>query len=184
LPRITNQQLQHLKDAHADGLLDRQIAERAGISLATTKRYRSQLGLETNSVTAQRGRLGERITAMYAAEAGLSVIWRTRDNETFDLLINGKRTDAKTSMMLAGSTWRFRLLEERTSFYGAYSYMKDLAADCEVVSFVCLFPDSREPEIYLMSSAHLPSSVRIRSGGSYEPSRDDWSLFTPNKIVA
>ena len=177
LANITSQQVQHLKNAHAAGLLDRQIAEYAGVSLATTKRYRKQLGLETHSVTAQRGKLGERVTALYAAEAGLGVTWRARDNDHYDLIIGGLLVDAKASMMLPDGTWKFRLHEERVSFYGEYRYPKRLADDCQVVAFVCLYPDTCEPGIYLLESAHLPTTVRIRPGGVYDTFKDDWSVF-------
>jgi len=41
--RITEAQIDAIRLAHSDGLLDNAIAKRAGVSIATVKRYRVKL---------------------------------------------------------------------------------------------------------------------------------------------
>jgi hypothetical protein len=174
---ITSHQQQQIVLAHTDGHLDREIAQRAGVSLATVKRVRKDLGLATHSKTAQRGRLGEQLTAAAATWRGLTTHWRRRDNDKHDMLISGQRVEVKTAMQQANGSWHFRLPRTRVSFYGQYRYTKDYARDCEVVVLCCLHPDAREPDFYLLPSAGLPTSVTIRAGKTYLGAREDWGLL-------
>jgi hypothetical protein len=105
---ITALQVQQIKDAHTAGMLDPAIAQHAGVSLATVKRYRDRLGLSTHCVTAQRGKLGEQLVAAEAARLGLTVDWHAQESDGHDLLINGQRVDAKAAMQLTDGVWRFR----------------------------------------------------------------------------
>ncbi|MGY2892851.1 hypothetical protein [Deinococcus sp. UYEF24] len=185
--KITPQQLAAVQAAHADGLLDSAIAERAGISLSTVKRVRSTLGLETHCQTTLRGRLGEEVTARRAAQLGLTVQWRVRDNDKYDLIVAGRRVDAKASMQLSDGTWKFRLPEHRRSFHHRYTYRKDYAHDCDVIVLVCLYPDGREPEMYLLDSTDLPGTVRIYPGVTYVAEYEAWGCLTspqPSEIAA
>lgn len=174
---ITQEQQSIIIKAHAEGHLDPAIARLAGISIATVKRYRTKLGLETNCVTAKRGKLGEQLTFTEAEQRGLDAEWRKGHNDEFDLYVQGQRVDAKASMQLANGSWRFRLPTKRPSFYGQYEYAKDYAADCEVVVLVALYPDERKPDYYLLDSKSLPSDVRIRPGGAYDAIKNCWSLL-------
>ena len=174
---ITPAQVQRITEAHALGLLDRAIAEHASVSLSTVKRVRKQLGLQTNCQTTLRGRLGERIVAEQARERGLEVEWRRYDNDKYDLIVQGRRVDAKAAMQMKDGTWKFRLPETRRSFHGQYSYQKDYAADCDVVVLVCLYPDERAPELYLFGSAGLPGTVRIYPGVTYAAEREAWDFL-------
>ena len=162
--RITPAQVHAIQLAHADGLLDNAIAERAGVSVATVKRYRTKLGLETHCVTTLRGREGERRVAEVARLAGLEVQWRERDGERHDLIIGGLRVDVKAAMQDENDTWRFSLPTIRASYYGRYSYPKDYEQDCEVVALVCLRLDGLEPSIYLLGTKNLLEEIRIRPG--------------------
>ncbi len=173
---ITDLQVQHIRDAHAHGLLDSNIAQHAGVSMASVKRYRSKLGLETHSATAQRGSYGERLFAGLAQDQGLEVTWRTQENAPHDLTVAGHRVDVKTALQDAG-VWRFRLPEYRSSFLGQYAYSKSYSDDCDVLALVCLFSTAREPDLYLLESAGLSRDLRVRRGGHYEPFRDAWEVF-------
>lgn len=174
---ITTDQQLIIVQAHGEGHLDPAIAHLAGVSIATVKRYRTKLGLETNCVTAKRGKLGEQLTFDEAERRGLKAEWRVKHNGEFDLYVSDQRVDAKASMQLADGSWRFRLHTTRSSFYGQYAYAKDYAADCEVVVFVALYPDGRTPDFFLLDSDTLPSDVRIRPGGVYDAFRNDWTLL-------
>lgn len=173
---ITKLKLQYILDAHASGLLDPDIAKHAGVSLASVKRYRSKLGLETHCTTAQRGSYGERLFAGLAQNQGLEVTWRTRENAPHDLTVAGRRVDVKTALRDAG-VWRFRLSEYRSSFLGKYTYFKNYQEDCDVLALVCLFSTAREPDLYLLQSDGLSRDLRVRRGGHYEPFRDAWEVF-------
>lgn len=175
---ITNHQRIQVQLAHADGLLDKAIAIRAGVSLTTVKRVRAELGLDTHCVTARRGRHGERVTAQTARSLGLKVEWRVHDGDRHDLLVSGQRLDVKTAMQQADGTWRFRLPKVRPSFGGQYRYPKDYAADCEVIVLCCLYLDGRKPDLYLIGSTGLPSHIRIIAGVNHLADRDRWSLLT------
>lgn len=172
---ITPTQIHQIIDAHALGLLDPAIASRAGVSIATVKRYRDRLGLETNSVTAKRGRLGERLVAEEALRRGFSVEWREKENAAYDLYVNSQKVDAKATMQLGDGSWRFRLHTTRVSYYHQYSYPKDYAADCDLVVLVTLYPDGCAPDFYLLESDSLPGDIRIRPSGVYSAFRNDWT---------
>lgn len=174
---ITETQIQAIKDAHARGALDHQIASAAGVSLATVKRQRKRLGLATNYPPAQTGALGERLLEAEARRRGLTTQWRRRSGDGYDLYVAGQRIDVKTSMQHAKGTWRFCLHETRQSFHGRYSYHKDYAADCEYVALVALYPDEREPDIYFLSSQHLPSEVYLGKRDRYADFRNDWTAL-------
>ncbi|NTY00450.1 hypothetical protein [Deinococcus sp. JMULE3] len=174
---ITKHQQQLIVEAHQAGHLDPEIARLAGVSLATVKRYRARLGLKTHCVTALRGEEGEARTFAEAQRLGFRVEWRPGHNDKYDLYVGGERVDAKAGMQGADGSWRFRLAARRSSFYGRYSYAKNYVQDCEAVVLVALYPDGRQPDFYVLSSRSLPSDIRIRRGGPYEPFRDDWSLL-------
>ncbi|ULH16653.1 hypothetical protein MF271_08800 [Deinococcus sp. KNUC1210] len=176
-------QIQRLLEAHADGLPDHALAESAGISLASVKRYRRRLELPTTSVTARRGKLGERLFAEAARRQGLPLTWRDHETAPYDLRVNGLRVDVKASRQRPDGTWRYRLHTKRRSFHGEYTYPKDIAADCDVVAFVCLFPDEREPLIYLTPSAGLPSTVRLKVGGGWDIHWDAWDIFRTSPVL-
>ena len=110
---ITPDQQLIIVQAHGEGHLDPAIAHLAGVSIATVKRYRTKLGLETNCVTAKRGKLGEQLTFDEAERRGLKAEWRVKHNGEFDLYVSDQRVDAKASMQLADGSWRFRLPETR-----------------------------------------------------------------------
>lgn len=171
---ITALQVEHIKAAHTAGMLDPAIAQHAGVSLATVKRYRDRLGLTTHCVTAQRGRLGEQLVADEAARLGFSVDWHDNQHDGHDLLIGGQRVDVKATMQLVNGSWRFRLPGIRCSFFGEYAYRKNYAEDCEVIALVALYPDETPPDFYLLSSRNLPGDIRICRGGSFESARGDW----------
>lgn len=172
---ITTTQVQRIRDAHAAGKLDPAIAQAAGVSIATVKRYRDRLGLETNSEATRRGKLGERLVAQEAISRGFEIEWREHENDVYDLYINDQRVDAKASMQLTDGSWRFRLSHWRSSFFGQYRYYKDYAADCEVVALVALYPDGREPDFYLLDSKTLPGDIRIRPRGIFHDFKNDWT---------
>ncbi|WP_019009564.1 hypothetical protein [Deinococcus aquatilis] len=174
---ISQEQVQRIQEAHQLGHLDPGIAQHAGVSLATVKRYRTQFGLKTNCVTALRGELGEQLMADHAAARGLPVAWRAGHNDKHDLVIAGQRVDAKATMRLADGSWRFRLPSKRKSFYKQYSYPKDYAADCDVIALVALHPGTQSPDFYFLPSAGLLSDIRIRAGGSCDSIKNDWSLL-------
>lgn len=174
---ISQAQIQAIKDAHARGALDHQIASAAGVSLATVKRQRKQLGLTTNYLPAQTGALGERLLEAEAHRRGLTTQWRKRSGDGYDLYVAGQRIDVKTSMQHAKGTWRFCLHETRQSFHGRYSYRKDYAADCDYVALVALYPDEREPDIYFLSSQYLPSEVYLGKRDRYADFRNDWTAL-------
>lgn len=174
---ISQEQIQQIQAAHQLGQLDPGIAQYAGVSLATVKRYRTQFGLKTNCVTALRGELGEQLVANHAAARGLSVAWRAGHNDKHDLVIAGQRVDAKATMRLANGSWRFRLPSRRQSFYQQYSYPKDYAADCDVIALVALHLGTQNPDVYLLPSTALPSDIRIRAGSSYDAIKNNWSLL-------
>ena len=180
---ITALQVQQIKAAHTAGMLDPAIAQHAGVSLATVKRYRDRLGLSTHCITAQRGRLGEQLVAAEAARMGFSVDWHDNQHDGHDLLIGGKRVDVKATMELADGSWRFRLPGIRCSFFGQYVYCKNYAEDCEVIGLVALYPDETPPDFYLLSSRHLPEDIRIRRGGPFESARGDWGLLAPTATI-
>lgn len=180
---ITPAQVQRITEAHALGLLDCAIAEHASVSLSTVKRVRKQLGLQTHCQTTLRGRLGERIVAEQARGRGLKVEWRRYDNDKYDLIVQGRRVDAKAAMQMKDGTWKFRLPETRRSFHGQYSYQKDYAADCDVVVLVCLYPDERAPGVYLFGSAGLPGTVRIYQRVTYEAARENWTLLASPMLL-
>ncbi|GHF64000.1 hypothetical protein HNQ07_004578 [Deinococcus metalli] len=173
---ISLHQVQRIKEAYAAGELDPGIAQSAGVSIATAKRYRQKLGLKTNSVTALRGEEGEQLVAEAARARGLSVVMRPTNNDKSDFVIQGQRVDVKATMQLADGSWRFRLPRERRSFYGGYTYPKDYAADCELVVLVALRAFGA-PDFYLLPTHDLPLDVRIRAGGPYDVIRNDWSLL-------
>ena len=175
---ISSTQITQIQLAHAAGQLDAAIAASAGVSLATVKRVRTKLGLETHCVTAQRGRHGEEVVAQAAQTRGLKVEWRAHDTEKYDLLVSSLRVDVKTAMQQVDSTWKFRLPRMRASFGAQYWYPKDYAADCEVIVLCCLYPDAREPDLYMLSSTGLPGTVRIIAGVSHLTAQEDWSLLT------
>ncbi|QFP77467.1 hypothetical protein [Deinococcus sp. AJ005] len=180
---ITALQVQQIKDAHTAGMLDPAIAQHAGVSLATVKRYRDRLGLTTHCVTAQRGKLGEQLVAAEAARRGLTVDWHARERDGHDLLISGQRVDAKAAMQLTDGLWRFRMHRMRESLFGQYAYRKNYAEDCEVIALVALYPDETPPDFYLLSSLTLPEDIRIRRGGPFEPAREDWGLLAPTATI-
>lgn len=180
---ITALQVQQIKDAHTAGMLDPAIAQHAGVSLATVKRYRDRLGLSTHCVTAQRGRLGEQLVAAEAARLGFTVDWHTRERDGYDLFIGGQRVDAKAAMQLTDSSWRFRTPRIRVSFFGQYAYCKNYAEDSEVIALVALYSDETPPDFYLLSSRTLPEDIRIRRGGFFEPARGDWGLLAPAATI-
>ena len=177
--KITANQIRAIELAHADGLLDNAIATRAGVSVATVKRYRKAMGLETNCLTTLRGREGERRVKDAALLLGMTVVWRKRDNAKHDLTINGQRVDVKAAMEEADGSWRFSLPRLRTSYYGRYVYTKDYERDCEAVALVCLRLDGGEPSIYLMNSIGLPKEVRIHPGQTHQEALEAWHLFSP-----
>ena len=174
---ISSTQITQIQLAHAAGLLDGAIAHSAGVSLSTVKRVRKNLGLETNSVTAQRGRQGEEIVAQAARTRGLKVVWRSHDTEKHDLSISGLRVDVKTAMQQPDGTWKYRLPVIRASFGHQYEYPKDYAADCEVIVLCCLYLDGSEADLYMLSSIGLPGTVRIIPGTSHLAALEDWSLL-------
>ncbi|MFD2610362.1 hypothetical protein ACFSR9_13085 [Deinococcus taklimakanensis] len=178
---ISQEQESIIVKAHAAGHLDLQIAQLAGVSLTTVKRYRRKFGLETNCVTNRRGKLGEQLVYDEATRRGLNVEWRDRHNGAFDLYVQGQRVDAKASMQMVGGAWRFRLSDRRPSFYGQYMYRKDYAADCDVVALVALYPDGREPDFYLLDSRTLPRDVRIQPGNRYDTLRNKWDVLEPKQ---
>ncbi|WP_019010312.1 hypothetical protein [Deinococcus aquatilis] len=180
---ITAAQTRAIQAAHADGLLDADIAQRAQVSISTVKRVRRKLGLATHCKTARRGRLGEQQVAASATARGLSVVWRARDDDKYDLWIEGKRVDAKATLQGRNGTWHFRLPVMRSSFLGRYAYEKDYERDCEVVALVCQFADGRSPIIYLLGSANLPASVRIREGVNHIGAREAWEVFAPSESL-
>ena len=175
---ITEHQRAQVQIAHADGLLDKAIAIRAGVSLSTVKRVRTELGLQTHCVTAQRGRHGEDVVDRAARSRGLKVEWRTYESEKYDLRVSGLRADVKTAMQQTDGTWKFRLPKVRKSFGGLYRYPKNYAADCEVLVLCCLYLDGRHPDLYLMSSVGLPGTIRIITGVSHLTALEDWSMLT------
>ena len=109
---------------------------------------------------------------------GTQVEWRAHDTEKYDLLVSGLRVDVKTTMQQHDGSWRLRLPKLRNSFGALYQYSKDYAADCEVIVLCGLYPDGREPDLYLWSSAGLPTHIRIIAGVSHLAALDDWSLLT------
>ena len=173
--------IESITQAHSRGLCDQDIARYADISISSVKRHRNTLGLETRSITARRGSYGEKLFAGLAEDRGLEVAWRSRENASYDLLVEGQRVDVKTAMREMGGVWRFRLSEVRSSFMGQYQYRKDYARDADVLALVCLFPDAWEPRLYLLGSSQLPREVRIRVGGSFEPFHDAWEIFEDMK---
>ena len=174
---ISNVQITQIQLAHAAGLLDGAIAHSAGVSLSTVKRVRKNLGLETNSVTALRGRQGEKVAAQAARTRGLKVEWRTHDTAKHDLVVSGLRVDVKTAMQQPDGTWKYRLPKIRASFGHQYEYPKDYAADCEVIVLCCLYLDGRTPDLYMLSSTALPGTVRIIPGTSHLAALEDWSML-------
>lgn len=180
---ITAHQVQLIRDAHALGHPDRQIAAHSGTSIATVKRWRKTLGLGTRSQTDQLARLGEGVVRDAALHQGLSVLWRDCDNAPYDMVVGGRRVDVKSAMQRPDGSWRFRLPRTNSSFYGQYTYAKNLSRDCDVVALVCVFPDKREPEVYLLESSSLPTNLTIRPGGPYEANRGDWALVTPPMLA-
>lgn len=182
---ISAQQVQLIQAAHAGGLLDRQIAEAAGVSVATVKRVRVRLGLMTNCVTAQRGREGEEFVAALAAARGLDVVWRQENGEGHDLVIAGRRVDVKTAMQMQDGSWRFRLGSIRQSYFNTHQYEKDYAKDCDVLVVVCQEKDGRHTHVFFLESACAVASVRLRPGHVPAGVHDDWVwAFTGSRQVA
>lgn len=178
---ISAEQVHLIEEAYRAGKLDPGIAQSAGVSLATAKRYRQKLGLKTNSVTALRGEEGEQLVAAAASDRGLSVVPRTVNNDRSDFVIQGQRVDVKATIQLADGSWRFRLPRERRSFYGGYTYPKDYAADCELVILVALRSPG-QPDFYLLPTHDLPLDLRIRAGGPYDAIRNDWGLLEMHRL--
>ncbi len=177
--KITPAQVRAIELAHADGLLDFAISQRAGVSIPTVKRYRTKLGLVTNCVTTLRGREGEQRVRAAALLLGLNVIWRKRDNARHDLTVAGLRVDVKAAMQEIDGSWRFPLPRVRSSNMGRYSYDKHYEKDCELIALVCLRADGGEPSMYFLDSRNLPADVRVRSGLTYQEALEAWHLFSP-----
>lgn len=144
---ISPAQLALITEAHALGLTDSATARHAGVSLSSVKRYRKRLGLSSACVTQMRGQEGEQLVAVRAAARSLHVAWRHRHDEGYDLLIEGQRIDAKTTLRRRDGSWRFYLPRVRRSFHGQYTYTKNYAADCDVLALVALYSDGRDPDL-------------------------------------
>lgn len=182
--RISNEQIHLIRQAYALGFLDNGIAVYAGVSVATVKRYRGQMGLKTNCKTALRGELGERLVAEEAGRRGHRVEWRRKASEKFDLYVNDLRVEVKTALQSEDSSWRFRLPTKRSSYFGQYEYSKDYGGDCEVIALVALYPDGRTPDYYLFPSKTVSQDVRIRLPSIYDASKNDWSLLDEERTIA
>ena len=85
----------------------------------------------------------------------------------------------KTSRGRPDGTFSFGLSAVRRSNSGSYSYIKDYAADSDVMAFVCLPRDGGFPVVYLLATSSVPTHLVIRPGGRRcrEGSRDDWGRF-------
>ena len=176
------QTLQLIQEAHGKGLLDADIAQHAGVSLATVKRGRIQLGLATHYPNALRGRLGEQLVAQAAEQQGLEVQWRPFDNAPYDLGIQGRRVDVKATTLRPDGSLKFRCPLNRTSFFGQYEYPKNLAKDCDVVALTGLTSDQHLACLYLLPSELMPPDLTIRPGSKFEQYLDNWALFdTPHE---
>lgn len=181
---IPSAQLALITEGHALGLNDAAIAQHAGVSLSSVKRYRSRLRLPTTSATQLRGKQGERLLVRLAVKRGLHVVWAPGHNAEYDLVIGSARVDVKASMQRPDGTWRFRLPPARPSFHGEYSYPKDYATDCDLLALVALFPDDRDPDVYFIESATAPINIVLRPGGVYDAFRNDWTAFEGSTFLA
>ncbi len=83
--------------------------------------------------------------------------------------------DAKTTEQLPDRFWRWRLPRSRQSHMGTYTYEKNYADDCDLLSLVALYEDGRPADFYILPSENLPTTITIRRGGPYEHLRNDWS---------
>ena len=174
---ISPTQLALITEAHALGLTDAAIARHANVSLSSVKRHRTRLGLTTTFDRAVRGKHGEHLLARRAQARDLQVAWMPTHNGPYDLRIEGLRVDVKTSMQRPDGTWYFRLRPARTSFHGEYLYLKNYAADCDLVALVALFPDEQDPDVYFIESAMAPANIVLRPGSAYDTFRNDWTVF-------
>lgn len=174
---LTSTQKALVQTAHSQGLLDREIASRSGVSLSSVKRIRKDLALPTNCPINRRGRKGEQLVADAARRRGLTVEWRELDGEKFDLIIQGLRVDVKTAAPSPDGRWRFRLPDTRPSFYGQYSYGKDYAADTDLIILAALDTTETTAEFYVLPSRDLPTHIRVRPGSNSDVHLDAWHLF-------
>ena len=142
---ITALQVQQIKAAHTAGMLDPAIAQHAGVSLATVKRYRDRLGLSTHCITAQRGRLGEQLVAAEAARMGFSVDWHDNQHDGHD-----RRSAA--AALTSRPPWNSRTAPGASDcrasgavFSVSSLIRKNYAEDCEVIGLVALYRTRRRP---------------------------------------
>ncbi|GGJ23567.1 hypothetical protein [Deinococcus roseus] len=166
-------------EGHRLGLLDRELAVYAEVSLATVKRYRSKLGLSANCTRNQLGQTGEAFLKQEAEHRGLHAE-ASISGAAFDLRIDGLRVEVKTSETKQGEAFRFRLQEKRVSHYGQYQYTKSYQEDCDVLALVCMDQETGETTVYFIESQFAPHDIRIKPNDPtcvYHAFKDDWGLF-------
>lgn len=174
---ITPFQKELVRHHHALGANDRQIAAAADISISSVKRVRQEFGLSTTCPVNLRGRIGERLVAEAARQRGLKVELRPANGTEYDLRIQDLRVDVKAAAPSPGGTWRFRLPDERVSFFGQYTYAKDYEQDADLIVLAAMNSTDTDADLYILPSHSLPTHVLIRPGSSSDVHLNAWHLF-------
>lgn len=167
-----------LRSLHTLGLKDAQLAQALGVSHASLKRYKRTLGLGSNCVHNNRGKLGEQAVESLLRAQGYSVA-PAPSGHPYDLLVSGTvRVEVKTSMVTEGE-WRFKLPENRKSLYGKYRYRKHYREDSDLTVLVGLGKDN-SATYWVYRSADLGEQLYTRlDNPATQEHQNAWELFHP-----
>lgn len=170
---------------HHQGLLNREIAQRLGVSEATVKRRKRDLGLKSNCPRNTRGSWGEQFVTEQARRRGLDAVWvgyrRVAGRAyPFDVQLGSTRIEVKTATVSDGR-WRFRLPKVRPSFHGEGNpTVKDYPQDCDVIACVALGrTPGEEPFIHFLHPAQGLTNLTLRPDALTPAQRDNWTLLAP-----
>ena len=173
-----------LREAHAQGLLNQQLADHFEISLSHLKRALKALGLRSHQPANRIGRLGEQLVTQAFTALGHSVKVMPYGSP-FDLRVAGQRVDVKTSVSpKADGRYAFRLKPVHAS--GEYSYPKNYFQDTDFLVLVCLQDDALL-HVYVVPVARWKPDLTVRPGSPFDPLgeyRDAWRLLAAHPVAA
>lgn len=169
------QQESLFRQQHAQGALNRQLAQQFGMSEATVKRWKKTLGLGSNC---PRNNLGQRGVDLFIQEAqahGLQAVDVSAHRNPFDVQVGAVRVEVKTAR-LSNDSWRYRLPNMRNSFHNtARRTKKDYVQDCDLMALIALDRDDQLAFVHLRQPDR-EKNVVIRAEGF--TGRNNWELLT------
>lgn len=165
-------------EAHALGFNNQDIATLLDLSISTVKRYKRALGLSSNDLRNNLGKLGEQLVAHVLTQHGFTV-QRMPEGHPYDLQTEAWRLEVKTSATAVKGSYRFRLNTRRSSNHAQYRYAKDFQRDSDFL-LLAIVRETALEHLYCIPTVFWTPNLRVQPDSPFCPYasyRNAWYLL-------